>query len=186
MPSILFTFLMSSMTIMSILPIMIDGQTYCPKWHHWWDGRQCHPCTQGPCGIGTYRETCKPSSQQDARCIPCSLPPVHARHVTGGLPYMQDACLWACHEGFFKKDKACFPCTTSKCDFPLVREQCLVGMERDAECVCPINTFAKQGTCVDCKYTSCESPTTQFLIQCKGTETEDVSACVDTAVADAN
>jgi hypothetical protein len=57
----------------------------------------------------------------------------------------------------------------------------MLGMERDAQCVCPVNTFASQGTCVECKFKECPSPSTQFLVQCKGVESEDVSACVDSS-----
>ena len=52
------------------------------------------------------------------RCIPCSLPPANGEHVTGGLPYMQDSCMWACREGYYRENDECRACITDECTIP--------------------------------------------------------------------
>jgi hypothetical protein len=99
---------------------------------------------------------------QDAKCVPCSSPPTNARHISGGLPYTYDGCLWACEAGFFRGTfigsegvlttiKLCIPCNTKQCvddGYPAsyIRETCLFGSTRDAVCLPAFNDIGKNMT----------------------------------------
>ena len=115
----------------------------CRPKDEWMDLRlgQCFQCSKEPCHIGFFRETCTSASRQNAQCIPCSLPPSpNARHISGGLPYTANQCLWACNEGFYRdvgKTDMCILCNTSPCENYTIwmREKCLIGSTKDAECV---------------------------------------------------
>lgn len=118
--------------------------------------------------------------------MPCKPPPVdNAVHTTGGLPFMEDNCMWACKEGFYKEVVGdiprCVACTTDPCPTGMLREECPIGRNKDAVCMCPINTFidtdAESGTttCTACAVTSC--PEGEIITRCLGMETVDKSAC---------
>lgn len=123
-------------------PVMCIS-TLCKPKGEWWNSAlvQCMPCSKEPCHIGYYRETCTQGSTQNARCVPCSPPPSpNAKHISGGLPYTLNRCLWACNEGFYKDTEKnngiCVPCNTLPCDDPnLIRETCSSGSTRDAQCI---------------------------------------------------
>lgn len=170
-----------------------SAQTYCPNTHQWWNGETCIPCTTAACSVGTFRVTCTPSSVQDAHCAPCKLPPTDSDHITGGLPYTTDNCLWVCREDFFKVGDHCETCTATECAFPLVREKCNRGFMQDASCVCPTDEFmvlhqsavpaageTPSYTCQKCAHTECADPLRDTFIKCPGTTVQDVSACINT------
>lgn len=152
--------------------------------HHFFDGAKCTHCNRGPCGVGLFRETCTESSTSDAQCVPCKPPPSeNAVHTTGGLPFMQDNCMWACNPGFYKfhtdsEMLECLACSTEACPEGMVRETCPLGSTQDASCVCPVDHFMSEndsGGCTPCQVTSC--PEGEMLSRCIGTETSDVSMC---------
>lgn len=116
----------------------------CATKGQWWDQSTavCYTCSREPCHIGFYRQTCTSRSTSDAQCVPCSPPPANGVHVTGGLPYTYDGCLWACKDGFFKDTsrKLCIPCSREPCTSSgFIRETCtmLGQFTRDAQCICP-------------------------------------------------
>lgn len=192
--------------VLSLLVLLLskgtDAVTYCNSYNQWWDGQNCRSCTTAPCGIGTYRQTCTSSSVQDARCVPCKPAPANAFHVTGGLPYMSDNCLWACSDDFYMLDSTrCQACTTDPCQYPLIRSACHSGTSRDSTCVCPQHHYMVQNYnntnsigCQECKYSSsCSNNVTQSeeqndgfvgytLITCNGETFRDVSQCLPDVV----
>ena len=174
--------LVVGMTTLSV-PV-VGAASYCMGYHEWWDGTLCRKCTSDPCSIGMYRESCVESSTRNARCIACSNPPSNARHTTGGMPYMQDNCMWACNEGYYNSDGSCTVCTTEACPVQLMmRETCMMGFTRDAGCMCPIDFYlstANNSTmCVGCETHGC-IPDYETFIRCPGYTTKDVSECVPT------
>ena len=185
------------------------AQTPCANANQWWNGTTCLPCTTHACGVGMFRATCTTSSIHDAVCTPCKMPPSNSVHITGGLPYTVDNCMWLCVEGFRKLNDHCEACTATQCPFPLVRETCSLGSTTDARCVCPVHTFmnfletstAEGGgnshagkvllpvvgqkaphTCSKCAHNNCTDPLREKLMACPGTTTVDVSKCVATMV----
>ena len=177
-----------------------NAQTHCTQTNQWWNGQTCIPCTTAACSIGTFRAMCTSSSVQDAHCAPCTMPPINSDHITGGLPYTTDNCLWVCREGYYKVNHHCEACTATECAFPLVREECNRGFVRDAGCVCPQDQFmvlqadggtlvplgqAPSYTCQQCAHTDCADPLRETFIKCPGTTVQDVSACISTIVVPA-
>lgn len=133
-----------SIGISLTLPLICIAITVtCKPKGEWLDVglQQCFKCSQEPCHIGYYRESCTSNSRQNARCVPCSPPPFpNARHVSGGLPYTFNGCLWACNEGFYRdigKTDMCILCNTSPCEDSslYMREKCPLGSTRDAQCI---------------------------------------------------
>lgn len=165
---------------------IVQTQTYCTGYHQWWDGTNCQACKSSSCSIGTYRQTCNPSSTRDAECIPCTPPPSNAVHITGGLPYMQDYCMWACREGYYREGNMCISCTSThanQCTPPLVPEYCSKGFNHKPKCMCPVNHYIdlanpSMGSCPPCLYSSCAQPDYETLVQCPGSTNVDVSRCV--------
>lgn len=152
--------------------------------HHFFDGTSCKICNRQPCGVGLFRETCTESSIQDAECRECKPPPSpNAVHTTGGLPYMEDNCMWACSDGFYKTNTndggQCVQCSTEACPAGMLRGLCPLGSNRDAGCVCPIDSYIGPdgASCVPCAYTEC-TEADDTLMRCVGTETSDTSECV--------
>jgi len=157
--------------------------------HHYFDGAHCRLCTRSPCGIGLFRETCTESSTHDAECVPCKPPPaMHAVHTTGGLPFMEDNCMWACEANYFRLEVTeglheCLPCSTDPCPYTdMSRPFCPLGSTEDAQCKCPLDTYidpdVQEGateTCKPCMLTECADGL--VLVRCLGTEDSDVSAC---------
>ena len=160
---------------------VVGARVVCTGYNEWSDGLGCYPCTRSPCSIGMFRQTCKGGMTNDARCIPCSMPPSNAVHVTGGLPYTVDNCMWACNEGFFRDGPSsmCRQCSTGVCPGlnQKVREVCAMGATKDAQCVCSVGHYTRGEVCVGCNVTACQSED-ETLVKCSGTTTEDVSRCV--------
>lgn len=161
-----------------------SAQTHCTEYHQWFDGKSCLACNTRGCNAGMYRETCTTASTQDAHCIPCTLPPPNAVHVTGGLPFLEDACMWACRTGYFRQENECVACNRTACEAPMVRGPCMQGARHDAQCMCPVDHYmAANGlSCLPCKHASCERPEYETLYRCPGHTAEDVSQCMPNVV----
>ena len=184
--------LATAMLVVNAFAFSADAQTLCTGRHEWWDGKSCQSCTTASCSIGMFRSTCDASSVRDAVCMPCTMPPTNAVHITGGLPYLEDNCMWTCRENFYRKDDACLPCNRTACAEPFtVREACQLGATHDAVCVCPVDHYmlvenppdaAGTQRCEPCAHAACESPMYETLVRCTGSSRKDVSRCVQNVV----
>ena len=188
-----FALPMASLIIIVVSSILsipaVSAQTHCTGYNEFFDGERCQPCTRAPCGIGLYRMTCNPSSTQDARCTYCSSPPPNAIHVTGGLPYTDDNCMWVCKEGYYRVGNSCEACNIEEChgSANMIRETCARGATQDAQCVClkdhfiaedPSDEQNRAPMCIPCSVSNCTDPRTDTLVQCPGNTKHDVSRCI--------
>lgn len=99
---------------------------------------------------------------------------------------MQDNCMWACTEGYYRSGDTCEACNVDACPAPMVREVCTKGFSRDARCICPMDHFiiaTENGVaCERCERTSCEDPTMETFVRCNGATEVDISRCVRNVV----